>query len=52
MAKIKNYYYDLACSLAQKTKYDADFLFDKLLEVLDEDGDIDYFIGVTLEQDW
>lgn len=40
--------------LSEQSGYSYDFLVDKYNEVVDDpdDGDIDQFIGITLEQDW
>ena len=38
--------------LCKETGYDFDYLVDRYNEVMEEDGDVDYFIGVTLERDW
>ena len=38
--------------LAEEYGYDPEFLLDRFGEVLEEDGDIDYFVGVTMERDW
>lgn len=38
--------------LAKKGGYDYNFLVDRYNEVIDEDGDVDYFVAVTLERDW
>ena len=38
--------------LAAETGYDYDFLIDRYLEVMAEDGDYDYFVEVTKERDW
>lgn len=52
MSKMKNYLETLIENLSKKTGYSSAFLTDRLLEVLEEDGDIDYFVGVTMELDW
>lgn len=39
-------------ALCDETGYDYDFLIERYSEVMHEDGDVDYFIGVTLERDW
>ena len=38
--------------LSNVTGYGYDFLVDRYNEVMEEDGDVGYFIGVTLERDW
>jgi hypothetical protein len=38
--------------LAKEYGYDPDFLIARFEEVMNDDGDIDYFVGVTVEQDW
>lgn len=38
--------------LSRKSGYGYDFLVDKYNEVLNEDGDVEYFINVTMERDW
>lgn len=39
--------------LCRKSGYSYDFLIDRYYEVMEEgDGDLDYFIQVTLEKDW
>lgn len=41
--------------LSEKSGYDYDFLVDRYNEMADDpdwDGDIDQFIGITLERDW
>jgi hypothetical protein len=38
--------------LAKECGYDSEFLIARFEEVMDEDGDIDYFVGVTMEHDW
>lgn len=49
MKKMFNY---IINNLCEKTGYDYDFLVDRYNEVMDEDGDVDYFIAVTMERDW
>lgn len=39
-------------ALSAATGYDYDFLVDKYNEVMDEDGDFEYFVTVSLERDW
>ena len=39
-------------NLAKDTGYSWDFLVDRYNEVMEEDGDWEYFLGVTLERDW
>lgn len=40
-------------ALAEITGYDFDYLMDLWIEECEEgDGDFEYFLGVTLEQDW
>lgn len=38
--------------LCEKTGYEFNFLVDRYNEVMEEDGDVLYFIGVTMERDW
>ena len=38
--------------LCEKSGYSYDFLVDRYNEVMEEDGDVEYFIGVTMERDW
>lgn len=38
--------------LCEETGYDYDFLIDRYTEVMDEDGDAESFIAITLERDW
>lgn len=38
--------------LSKKTGYSYDFLVDRYNEVMDEDGDAEYFMNVTMERDW
>ena len=38
--------------LSEVTGYNYDFLCDKYFEVMDEDGDFEYFVRVSLEKDW
>ena len=38
--------------LAKEYGYDPEFLITRFEEVMNEDGDIDYFVGVTMERDW
>lgn len=38
--------------LAIKNGYSYDFLLDRFNEVMEEDGDLDYFITVTEERGW
>jgi hypothetical protein len=38
--------------LAKEYGYDSEFLIARFEEVMDEDEDIDYFVGVTMEHDW
>ena len=38
--------------LSSVSGYTYDFLVEKYNEVMDEDDDIEYFVGVTLERDW
>lgn len=38
--------------LAKEYSYDPEFLIARFEEVMNEDGDIDYFVGVTMERDW
>ena len=52
MSKVKNYFENMIADLAEKTSYTFEFLLERFNEVMDEDGDIDYFVGVTLERDW
>lgn len=39
-------------ALAAEYGYDPEFLLDRFSEVMTEDGDTDYFVGVTMERDW
>lgn len=42
-------------NLCKKSGYDYDFLADRYNEMVDDpdwDGDMDKFIGITLERDW
>lgn len=38
--------------LCENSGYDYDFLVDRYNEVMDEDGDWDHFVAVTMERDW
>ena len=38
--------------LSKETGYKYDFLVDLYNETMEDDGDLEYFIGVTLERDW
>lgn len=38
--------------LSKDTGYSYNFLVDMYNEVVEEDGDLEYFIGVTTERDW
>ncbi len=38
--------------LSNLSGYSYDFLVDKYNEVMEEDDDFEYFVGVTLERDW
>lgn len=41
--------------LCEKSGYDYDFLVDRYNEMVNDpdwDGDMDQFIGITLERDW
>lgn len=38
--------------LSEDSGYGYDFLVDRYNEIMDEDGDIEYFVGVTMERDW
>lgn len=38
--------------LCKKSGYNYDFLVDRYNEVMEEDGDVGYFIAVTMERDW
>lgn len=38
--------------LCEETGYEFDYLVDRYNEVMEEDGDVAYFIGVTMERDW
>ena len=38
--------------LSEVSGYDYDFLVDRYNEVMDEDGDYEYFVNVTMEHDW
>lgn len=37
--------------LCEETGYDYDFLVEKFMEAMDEDGDVNSFIAITLERD-
>ena len=52
MGKIKQYFEERIVTLAELTGYNFGFLMDRWLEVCEDDGDWNYFVGVTLEQDW
>ena len=43
---------DIIDDLSKKTAYGYDFLVDRYNEVMNEDGDIEHFMNVTLEIDW
>lgn len=49
MSKVFNAIID---RLSEASGYGYDFLVDRYNEVMDEDGDVDYFIAVTMERDW
>lgn len=38
--------------LSKASGYDYDFLVDRYNEVMDDSGDVEYFITVTMEKDW
>lgn len=38
--------------LCEKSGYGYDFLVDRYNEVMEEDGDVEYFLAVTMERDW
>lgn len=38
--------------LAEENGYTFEFLLERFNEVMAEDGDLEYFIGVTKERDW
>lgn len=56
MAAFKEYQIELnerlIAVLAEMSGYEYDFLYDRFQETMDDDGDIAYFVGVTLEKDW
>lgn len=53
MSAMKRYFENQVDILARKTGYARDFLMDMWNEECEEgDADWDYFVGVTLEQDW
>ena len=38
--------------LSKQSGYGYDFLVDRYNEVMEDDGDVGYFIGITMEHDW
>ena len=52
MSAIKRKIDDFISDLSKKSGYSWDFLMDRFNEVMEEDGDLDYFVGVTMEHDW
>ncbi len=38
--------------LSEESGYDYDFLVDRYNEIIDDDGDVEHFIAVTMERDW
>ena len=38
--------------ICEDTEYDYDFLVDRYNDVMEEDGDVAYFLDVTYERDW
>lgn len=49
MKKVFNGIIDILC---EKSGYDYDFLVDHYNEVMNNDGDVESFIAITLERDW
>lgn len=49
MKKVFNAFIDYLCA---ESGYDYDFLVDRYNEVMDDDGDVQAFIAITLERDW
>lgn len=39
-------------SLSKRSGYPYNYLVDMYNEVIREDGDVDYFVTVTMERDW
>lgn len=56
MAAFKEYQIELnerlVAVLAEMSGYDYDFLYDRFMEAMNEDGDIGSFVNITLERDW
>ena len=52
MSRMGDYYLCKVEVLSKVTGYDFDFLWKIFNEVMDEDGDYNYFEAVTLEKDW
>lgn len=43
------------CELSEDSGYDYNFLaamYNDMMDDPDDDGDWDYFVGVTMERDW
>ena len=38
--------------LSKTTGYCYDFLVDRYMEIVEEDGDVEQFMNVTMEHDW
>lgn len=49
MKRVFNAFIDYLCA---ESGYDYDFLVDRYNEVMDDDGDVQAFITITLERDW
>lgn len=52
MKRVFNGVIDILC---EKTGYSYDFLVDRYNDMVNDpdwDGDVDQFIGITLERDW
>lgn len=52
---MSRYFEAFISNLCDKSGYDYDFLVDRYNEMVDDpdwDGDMDQFIGITLERDW
>lgn len=39
-------------NLSRKSGYSYDYLVDRYNEIMDDDGDVEHFIAVTMEHDW
>ena len=48
---MKKVFNNIIENLCDETGYSYDFLVDRYNEVMDEDGDVGYFVTVTLERD-